>query len=90
VKKSIKGLIMRNELNKKVKSRLLIKKCHSCGQLIESTIEQEKCMGCGKSFLPLNYFQKIHDHTESKFKDLFAESHELHEDDLIKGLYVIW
>jgi hypothetical protein len=84
------GVNMRNEVNKNVKMKLIIKKCHSCGQLIESTTEQEKCVTCGKAFLPLNYFQKIHDHDKSKYKDLFAQSHELHEDDVIKGLYVIW
>ncbi len=81
---------MRSELSKKTKLKLIIKKCHMCGQLIESSVEQEKCMCCGKSFLPLNYFNKIHDHEKSQFKELFAESHDLHEEDLIKGLYVIW
>ncbi len=81
---------MRNEVSKKVRSKVLIKKCHMCGQLVESATEQEKCVSCGKSFLPLNYFQKIHDHSESKYQELFAECHEIHEDELIKGLYVIW
>ena len=47
-------------------------------------------MSCGKSFLPLNYFDKIHDQEDYKFDDLFADSHELEDEDLIKGLYVIW
>ncbi len=81
---------MNKELNKKTKSRLLIKKCHVCGQLIESHNEQENCVSCGKSFLPLNYFEKIHNHDQARFADLFAECHDIHEDDLIKGLYVIW
>ena len=70
--------------------RVLIKKCHVCGQMIEAHTEQEKCVCCGKSFLPLNYFEKIHDHQDSTFSELYAESHELHEEDLIVGLYVIW
>lgn len=61
-----------------------------CGQLDESTTELEKCGSCGKAYLPLNYFQKIHVHEKGQYKDLFAESHDLHEDDLIKGLYVLW
>ncbi len=82
---------MRKETRKAVKTRLLIKKCHSCGQMIESTVEQQKCMSCGKSFLPLNYFAKVHDHEgKTDFKDLFSNINELQEDDLVKGLYVIW
>ena len=81
---------MRNEVSKTTNSRVLIKKCHVCGQLAESHSEQEKCLCCGKSFMPLNYFEKVHDHNENKFQQLFAECHELHEEDLIKGLYVIW
>ena len=48
-------------------------------------------MSCGKSFLPLNYFAKVHDHEgKTDFKDLFSNINELQEDDLVKGLYVIW
>lgn len=68
----------------------LIKKCHICGVIIESTKESMKCPCCNKSFLPLNYFGKIHGISSSDFENLFAESHELCESDLIKGLYVIW
>ena len=81
---------MRNEVSKSIKAKLLIKKCHVCGQVTESTTELEKCVSCGKAFLPLNYFVKIHDHKEIKFSELFAESHEIHEEELIKGLYVLW
>ena len=81
---------MRKEVNKSIKAKLLIKKCHVCGQVTESMTELDKCVGCGKAFLPLNYFTKIHDHKEAKFIELFAESHELHEDELVKGLYVLW
>lgn len=78
------------QIERSVKLKLIIKKCHICGQLDESTTEQEKCNSCGKAFLPLNYFQKVHTHEEGKYKDLFADGHDLHEDDLIKGLYVLW
>ena len=77
-------------LERAIKLKLIVKKCHVCGELGESTAELEKCGSCGKAFLPLNYFNKVHTHEEGKYKDLFAQSHELHEDDLIKGLYVIW
>jgi len=72
------------------KEKSIIKKCHCCGQVIEAQKEVQKCMSCGKSFLPLNYFDKIHGQEDYKFDDLFADSHELEDEDLIKGLYVIW
>ncbi|MEE2671412.1 MAG: hypothetical protein VYA54_06870 [Bdellovibrionota bacterium] len=76
------------DLNKSLNLKLIIKKCYVCGELSETATEPEKCGSCGKSFLPLNYFQKVHDHTE--FKHLYCDTADLHEDDLIKGIYVIW
>jgi len=70
--------------------KLIIKKCHVCDNLNESKCEVEKCTHCGKAFLPLNYFSKIHIHDKGQYKDLFAMSHDLHEDDLVQGLYVLW
>lgn len=81
--------MMRKELTKKKKLKLIVKKCHVCGQILEAQQEQQKCVCCGKSFLPLNYFQKVHDHS-GDFQELFAESHDLNEEDLVKGLYVLW
>lgn len=72
------------------KERSIIKKCHCCGQVIEAQKEVQKCVSCGKSFLPLNYFDKIHGQEDYKFEDLFADGHEIEEEDLIKGLYAIW
>lgn len=69
--------------------KMIIRKCHKCGQLIEAPKEQASCACCGKSFLPLNYFAKVHDHSGA-VKDLYADGEELHEDDLIKGIFVIW
>lgn len=69
---------------------LLIRKCHVCGQLVESEQEQEKCCQCGKAFLPLNYFEKIHGDPDQKFQDLFSFSDEIDEDSLILGIYVVW
>lgn len=81
---------MRKDLSKSKKVRLLIKKCHVCGQITESNNELDKCIRCGKGFLPLNYFEKIHNHKDFEFTELFASSHEIHEEELVKGLYVLW
>ncbi len=76
------------DLNKSLNLKLIIKKCYVCGEMSETTKEPERCTTCGKSFLPLNYFTKIHDHGE--FKHLFCDTNDLGEEDLIKGIYVIW
>jgi hypothetical protein len=83
---------MKTAVARSQSSTKIIKMCHVCTQVTESSTEVEKCVCCGKSFLPLNYFNKIHDHQGQKynFKDLYAESHELEESDLIIGLYVLW
>lgn len=81
---------MNTSLRTKVqKEKTIIRKCHCCGQVHETAKEIEKCISCGKSFLPLNYFDKIHA-GDYKFEELFAESHHLEEEDLISGLYVLW
>ena len=79
-------------MNKEIsfsKPKLIIRKCHQCSQIVEAHKEQDKCLHCGKSFLPLKYFDKIHNH-KGNFKDLFAEGFELAEEDLVKGIYVLW
>ena len=82
---------MKVELKGKIKSnKTIIKKCHLCGQLSESHQEPQKCNSCSKSFLPLNYFSKIHDKNSKDYTELYAYSHELEEDDVIKGLTVLW
>lgn len=73
-----------------VKERTVVRLCHKCVHLTEGTTEPEKCSQCGKGFLPLRYFEKVHDHTGEKFETLFAASHQLDEEDLIKGLFVLW
>ena len=80
---------MRKEVAK-ANQRLIIRKCHMCGQVVESPKEQQKCICCGKSFLPLNYFTKVHEHDTNKYHELFAEGHELNDEDLIKGIFVLW
>lgn len=71
-------------------NRTIIKKCHICGTLNESYIEVEKCFSCKKAFLPANYFAKVHAQNSEDFSKLFAKSDELTEDDLIKGVTVLW
>jgi cobalamin biosynthesis Co2+ chelatase CbiK len=74
----------------KKKKKILVRKCHVCGEVIESYAEVEKCHQCHKHFLPLNYFGKVHATNSEAYKQLFEEVNSLHEDDLIKGLFVIW
>lgn len=69
--------------------KLICKVCHSCGHCNEAHTEMQRCEKCSKAFLPLNYFQKVH-RKNDKFQELFADSDELEEVDLIKGLYVLW
>ncbi|MEC7277225.1 MAG: hypothetical protein VXV96_12980 [Bdellovibrionota bacterium] len=71
-------------------SRLIIKKCHVCGTLNEGYKETKKCGACNKSFLPSNYFGKVHALNSKEFDELFSHSDELHEEDLIKGINVLW
>lgn len=81
---------MKAEASKSKRQKLIIKRCHVCGQVHESAIELEKCVKCDKSFLPLNYFAKVHNTKQNEYQDLFAQSHELDDSDLIVGIYVLW
>ncbi len=85
------GNIMKVEqTNKDSGTKTLIKKCHVCGHVMETAQEVQKCGKCKKSFLPVNYFSKVHSKSQAEYDQLFAYSHELHETDLIKGLTVLW
>lgn len=81
---------MKAEATWSKKERVIIKKCHVCGQIHETTTELQKCVKCNKAFLPLNYFGKVHATNEKEYESLFAQSHELDEQDLILGIYVLW
>lgn len=72
------------------KSKVIIKKCHVCGHVEESYRETKKCSNCKKSFLPSNYFGKVHAKNSKEFDELFSHSDELHEEDLVKGINVLW
>ena len=69
--------------------KLLIKQCHCCSHIQETATELARCSQCLKSFLPLKYFEKIHD-TCQNYVELFSAAEELEEKDLIKGLIVLW
>ncbi len=75
---------------KKTTGKVLIKKCHVCGHVAESYMEVKKCGGCNKSFLPSNYFGKVHAKNSEEFSKLFSSSDELHEEDLVRGISVLW
>lgn len=79
----------KNNIDHSSDKKLLIKQCHCCGYVHECTHEIERCSECQKSFLPLKYFQKIHDHHQN-YSDLFSSVDEIEESDLIKGLFVLW
>lgn len=81
---------MENYVQKKLDDTMIIRKCHKCGQVTESHSEIEKCVKCQKSFLPLNYFDKIHSKEYTHLDGLFASSQDLEEEDLIKGIFVLW
>lgn len=78
------------ETTKASTDRTLIKKCHCCGTIMETHREPQRCTGCGKSFLPTQYFGKVHAKNEAEFKELFSSACELEEEVLIKGLTLIW
>ena len=64
--------------------------CHACLKLNESDRELERCMHCNKSFLPLRYFEKVHQQKDQKFDQYFAHTDQIEDEDLIKGLFVLW
>jgi hypothetical protein len=74
----------------KSKEKLLIRACHTCLKINESQQEQERCMHCNKAFLPLRYFEKIHHGKEAKWENNFSSTEQLDEEDLIRGIFVLW
>jgi hypothetical protein len=72
------------------KEKTLIRACHSCLKVNESFQELQRCKHCNKSFLPLRYFDKIHGDPQLKWENHFSLSEQLDEEDLIKGLFVLW
>ena len=77
-------------LSKTHKEKLLIRACHTCLKITESHKEVERCSHCNKAFLPLRYFEKIHHAKDQKWENHFSDSDQLEDEDLIKGLFVLW
>ena len=84
------GVEMKISVGTTKQTSKMIKKCHVCGHVMESRREIEKCEGCKKPFLPMNYFGKVHAKNSEEFKNLFVNASDLHEEDMIKGLTVLW
>ncbi len=78
------------EVKKTKREKLVVRACHACLKVNESTTELQRCQHCNKAFLPLRYFEKIHQDKDLKFENHFSSSEELDESDLIKGLFVLW
>lgn len=74
----------------KTKEKMLIRACHSCLKVNEATKELERCTYCAKPFLPLRYFEKIQQARDPKWENHFWHSSQIDEEDLIKGLFVLW
>ncbi len=72
------------------KEKLLIRLCHACQKINESESELERCTHCTKSFLPLRYFEKVHGKKANQWASHFSHTDDLDEEDLIKGLFVLW
>lgn len=72
------------------RKKVMIKKCHVCGHVMENGQEIKKCEKCNKSFLPNHYFFQIKPLSSKEFSDSFCSVDELHEEDLIKGIHVLW
>ena len=72
------------------KEKLLIRTCHVCLKTNEGNQEMERCTHCNKPFLPLRYFDKVHHATEVKWENYFYPVELIEEEDLIKGLFVLW
>jgi hypothetical protein len=63
--------------------------CHVCKSLNESEeAEVLRCGGCGKSFLPVNYFEKIRDRAQRAIENDDAMPDFVFNP--LNGLIVFW
>ncbi|MEW6056780.1 MAG: hypothetical protein AB1540_09205 [Bdellovibrionota bacterium] len=73
-----------------MESRQLFRLCHVCAAVNESNNESDvsKCLRCGKSFLPVNYFEKL------RTRALQTEKNQVEVPQIlfspIHGLIVFW
>ncbi len=81
---------MRNTEKSRKQEKFIARACHCCGHCQLTPEEPQRCTKCGKAFLPLNYFHKVHANKSETLKNLFENGEDLAEEDLIKGLYVLW
>lgn len=72
------------------KEKTIMRVCHCCLRLNESMQELQRCLHCSKSFLPLRYFEKIHSQKSAPWDTHFSSGKDLEDEDLIKGLFVLW
>ena len=72
------------------RNRLIIKKCHKCGHIMESKSEIQRCSHCNKAFLPSNYHNKLTAKNSLDFYEQFLEAEDLCDENLIKGIQVLW
>lgn len=70
-------------------SKTMLRCCHQCGYINEAEQEMEECQKCEAPFLPLLYMEKIHSPRKEE-TPLYAQSNDIKEKDLIKGLCVLW
>ena len=80
---------MKTSFTKAQLEKTIIKKCHVCGHVMEGKQEIHRCDKCQKSFLPTNYHAKTKG-LHKDFNSLFSPIEELNEQDVVKGLSVIW
>lgn len=72
-----------------MEKKQLFRLCHTCLLINESEEEILRCTGCGKGFLPINYFEKIRTRVQqSAGKD--SESLPTAFLNPINGLIVFW
>lgn len=82
---------MESNVFKKVRSgKSIIRQCHVCGHVNETEYEVKRCYSCRKSFLPSSYQHNGIKLDQKSYDDLYEHCDEIHEEDLIKGIHVIW
>lgn len=71
-----------------MEKKQLFRLCHTCNRINESEEEILRCTGCGKGFLPINYFEKIRARAQAAAKD--GENLPSMSFNPINGLIVFW
>jgi len=80
----------KNDLVKENKTHEFVRCCHKCNTLSSDYHEVKKCGNCGQSFLPTNYFKKVHSLKGVDYDDLYDSVSNIDPSLLLKGLTVIW